>query len=261
MAYFSKILGQRARSKPIYEKELMAIVLAIQKWRHFLLGRHFVVRTDQKSLKYLLEQREVGQEYQRWLSKLLGYSFDIQYKPGATNKVADAFSREFPATAIYCALSSTCGVTWEYIQQQIEQDTWLHQLKTSISQGQTVPKWFTVDHGVLKYKDRIVLPRGSELTARILKEYHDSPIGGHSGDYKTYQRISSEWYWPGLRKDVTKYVLSCSVCQQQKSSSFKSYGPSPAPSYSRQGVGRCVNGLRRRITKVQWLGHNFGSRR
>lgn len=43
IAYFSKALGVRGQAKSIYEKELMAIVLAIQKWRHYLIGRHFVV--------------------------------------------------------------------------------------------------------------------------------------------------------------------------------------------------------------------------
>jgi hypothetical protein len=51
LAYFSKALGPRSLSKSAYEKELMAIVLAIQHWRPYLLGRHFKVSTDQKSLR------------------------------------------------------------------------------------------------------------------------------------------------------------------------------------------------------------------
>ena len=57
VAYYSQVLGQRAHLKSTYEKELMAIVLAITKWRSYLLGRRFVIRTNQKSLKFLLEQR------------------------------------------------------------------------------------------------------------------------------------------------------------------------------------------------------------
>ena len=63
IAYFSKAIGVRGQAKSIYEKELIAIVLAIQKWRYYLIGRHFVVWTDQWSLGFILEQREVGAEY------------------------------------------------------------------------------------------------------------------------------------------------------------------------------------------------------
>ncbi|MCI07009.1 Ty-3/Gypsy retrotransposon polyprotein, partial [Trifolium medium] len=62
VAYFSKALGVRNLTKSAYEKELMAVVLAIQHWRPYLLGRKFVVSTDQKSLKQLMQQKIVTAE-------------------------------------------------------------------------------------------------------------------------------------------------------------------------------------------------------
>ncbi|MCI59206.1 (-)-germacrene d synthase-like, partial [Trifolium medium] len=76
IAYFSKALGVRNLTKSVYEKELMAVVLAIQHWRPYLLGRKFTVSSDQKSLKQLLQQRMITADQQNWAAKLSGYDFD-----------------------------------------------------------------------------------------------------------------------------------------------------------------------------------------
>lgn len=68
LAYFSQALPLTHRYKAIYERELIAIVYAIQKWRAYLLGRCFLVRTDQRNLKFLLEQRIIAGKYQRWIA-------------------------------------------------------------------------------------------------------------------------------------------------------------------------------------------------
>jgi hypothetical protein len=77
-----------------YEKQLFALVTVIQKWMPYLLRQSFVVKTDQQSLKFLLKQK-VGTLFQRkWISKLLGYDFVVEYKKGVENRVADALSRK-----------------------------------------------------------------------------------------------------------------------------------------------------------------------
>lgn len=71
----------------------MAIVMAAKRWHHYLWGQKFIIRTDQKALKYLLEQRPVEENQQHWISKLMGFKFEIIYKLGKENRAEDALSK------------------------------------------------------------------------------------------------------------------------------------------------------------------------
>nr|GEV60684.1 hypothetical protein [Tanacetum cinerariifolium] len=186
IAYFSQVLGPRARLKSVYERELMAIVLAIRKWRPYLLGRKFIVRTDQRSLKYLLEQRLVSEEHQRWLSKLVGYDFEIQYRPGIENRVADALSRRGEDPKLV-ALSIPWVIDWQEL-------------------------------------GRLVIPRYSPWILKLFREFHNSVVGGHSGALKTQRRMAKEVYWVGMKKDIEKLVAECDICQRQKYSTMAPNG-------------------------------------
>jgi len=94
IAYHNQLLSKASQRMSVYQRELMVVALAVRKWHHYLMGHHFIIRTDQKALKFLLEQRVMDEEQQKWVSKLLGYQFEIRYKPRKENTVADALSRK-----------------------------------------------------------------------------------------------------------------------------------------------------------------------
>lgn len=82
-----------------------------------------MVKTDQQSLRYIMQQREIGSDYQKWVSKLLGFSFDIQYKPSCANRVADALSRKVGGPVEFCSLLTVTSFDWAKLDQEIQKDT------------------------------------------------------------------------------------------------------------------------------------------
>lgn len=77
LAYFSQALQGKNLLLSTYDKELLALILSVKKWRQYLLGTRFTVKTDHKSLQNLWNQKIVTPAQQRWLIKLVGYDFDI----------------------------------------------------------------------------------------------------------------------------------------------------------------------------------------
>ncbi|CAJ2678799.1 unnamed protein product [Trifolium pratense] len=215
VAYYSKALGVRNLTKSAYEKELMAVVLAIQHWRPYLIGRRFVVSTDQKSLKQLLQQRMVSADQQNWAAKLLGYDFDIVYKPGKLNRGADALSR----VGVGELCQGISSVKWndeEIVKAENKLDPQLQQIIEELQLDVHSRPGYVLKHGVLLYQGRLVLSAKSSLIPLLLAEFHETPQGGHSGFYRTYRRIAANVYWIGMKNTIQEFVRACDVCQRQK---------------------------------------------
>ncbi|WVZ09465.1 hypothetical protein V8G54_013995 [Vigna mungo] len=139
IAFFSKALSESSLTKSIYEKELMALVLAIQHWRPYLLGQKFVVFTDKKSLRYLLEQRITTQSQQNWLAKLLGYEFEIKYRTGASNHVANGLSRkgieEEETGKMLQTISRPYWSEFQEIMEEVEKDERVYRTYRRVAQS------------------------------------------------------------------------------------------------------------------------------
>jgi hypothetical protein len=95
LAFTSKQLSERNLGKSIYEKEILAILHLVDLWHPYLLGQRFQINTDHQSLKYFLEQRISSLQQQKWVTKLFGYDYEIIYKKGKENVVADALSCKY----------------------------------------------------------------------------------------------------------------------------------------------------------------------
>jgi hypothetical protein len=218
VAFLSKALKGRALHMSTYEKELFALVTAIQKWRPYLLGQTFVVKTDQQSLKFLLEQKVGTPFQQKWVTKLLGYSFTVEYKKGSDNRVADALSRRegWEEDSSIFLLSIPAAAWVEDIKLEYQQDDRLKTILEKWNSNSLDLTKYSMHNGLLLYKGRILLGDNQQLKSQVLQFLHCDPMAGHSGYERTMQRARRDFYWKGMKKELKTYIRECSVCQQNK---------------------------------------------
>ena len=100
IAYVSETISDKHKSLSMYDKEMMSFVFAVQHWRPYLIGRHFKILTDHQTIKYFLEQWITSPTQEKWLLKLLGYDYEIDYRSGTQNAGIYTLSRKPELLAI-----------------------------------------------------------------------------------------------------------------------------------------------------------------
>lgn len=156
---------------------------AVQKWRQYLLGREFVIRSDQKSLRELLQQIVQTPDQQLYVRKLMGYKFVIEYKKGSSNRVADALSRREAQSdgdeAACCASLTAAAQPVPHLLDLLQKETMsspeMREIVGSIKEGRA-PAHLTFLNGLVYYQRRIFVSSRSSARRPILMEYHSSHL-------------------------------------------------------------------------------------
>ncbi|KAF2308591.1 hypothetical protein GH714_011000 [Hevea brasiliensis] len=172
VAYFSRSLAARHQNLPAYERELIGLVKALKHWHSYLWGREFIVRTDHYTLKYLLEQRHLSATQQHWISKLLGFSFTVEYRAGKSNVVADALSRRNADDSILMAVSMPQLSLFDEIRKEHSDSPAIQQQISAITNGTVASKWVFRD-GLLFYNNRVYLPPNSPSIQLVVSALHN----------------------------------------------------------------------------------------
>ncbi|UYV81700.1 hypothetical protein LAZ67_20002038, partial [Cordylochernes scorpioides] len=241
IAYASRTLTKAEKNYSTTEKECLAVVWALGKFRPYLYGRPFTVVTDHHSLCWLVGLKDPSGRLARWALKLQEYDINIVYKSGRKHKDADCLSRS--------PLADTAEIeghitSIQDIAEEQSKDPHLVGIREKLANENL--KGYQMIGGVLYKKNYdpegkpwlLVVPK--QMRHEILKDVHDTPMAGHLGFAKTYDRVRKRFYWPGLYRTVSQYIAHCKECQRRKGVPQKPPGllvPIPPTTSSFQKIG------------------------
>ncbi|GMI90769.1 hypothetical protein HRI_002746200 [Hibiscus trionum] len=180
----------------------MAALVAVNKWSNYLIGRHFKIKTDHQSLRFLTENQAVTPAQHKWVIKMMGYDFEVCYKKGINNTVADALSRRPGGVQLQNMVISSISTDFsKRIANSWEEDTKLKKIIEDLKNGSGKHSKYAWDGRQLKRKGKLVVGANADLRRELIEYFHASPIGGHSGAHATVKRLGALMYWKGMRKE------------------------------------------------------------
>jgi len=225
------------RNYEIHDKEMLAVIRCLEAWRHYLeeAKLEFKIWTDHKNLQYFMTSQKLNHRQARWALYLSRFNFTLKHVPGKSMGKADGLSRR---------------PDWQKRMEKDNEDQtlikpeWIRGIKTLMQEENLKERIRKVQEGDEKVvkaveelkkagiktlrdkewevEDRIVMKEGriyvleGDLRREIIQLHHDTLVGGHGRRWKMMELIGRNYWWPGIMKEVGRYVEGCDTCQRYK---------------------------------------------
>ena len=259
MAFLSKTFSETERNYEIYDRELLAIIRALEEWRHYIQGSGHttIIYSDHQNLTYFWSTQKLNRRQARWSLYLSEFDVKLIHQPGSKMIQSDALSQRPDLIPSKDTDNKDMTLLPDNLFLNLL-DLTLQDRVLDLGQLDDFLKDFSIDdlpfgtqnnwklelvngRNTLFYRDRNYVLDNLSLRRDIVKMLHDHETAGHPGEAETLVSVERLYWWPGLRTFVRNYVKGCGVCQQYKinrSPSHPSYMPIP-PALTTRPFAHC----------------------
>ena len=220
---------------------MLAIIRGLKAWRHLLEGAQskFEIWTDHKNLEYFMKVQKLNRRQARWALYLSWFDFTLKHVAGSKMGKADGLSRR---------ADWKVGMDKDNSNQVFIKDNWIHSMYEVVVEGPEVDllekikkarskdedivkvveemkkagvrelwrnKWKMEGELVLK-EGKVYVPKDEELRVEVIRLHYDVLAAGHGERWNTVELVTRNYWWPGVTRDIGKYVEGCDLCQRMK---------------------------------------------
>ena len=183
-------MNETERNHEIHDKEMLAIIRGLEVWRHLLEGAQykFEIWMDHKNLEYFMKAQKLNRRQARWALYLSWFDFTLKHVVKTKMGKADGLSKDKDVVKVVEEIKRV-GV------KELRGNEW------------------KIEGDLVLKEGKVYVLKDEELRVEIIRLHHDMPTAGHGGRWKTVELVTRNYWWPGVTRDMGKYVEGCDLCQ------------------------------------------------